>query len=234
MEPVQLFVLGVTWFVVYLFSTTLHEAAHAWAAHRLGDSTAYHGGQVSLSPFPHMQREPFGMVLVPIASFLLSKGAWMMGWASAPYDPVWAHRHPRRAALMALAGPLANLSLVLASGLVIRIGLVSGWFELPSRLSFTALFAATGTGLPAALVTPLSILFTLNLILFVFNLLPLPPLDGSSVLAIFMSEDLGRRYQEFLRQPYFSLLGILVAWRLFGPIFRPFFQTAMLLLYAGT
>lgn len=240
MEPAQLFVLGVTWFVVYLFSTTLHEAAHAWAAFRLGDSTAYHGGQVSLSPFPHIQREPFGMVLVPIASFLLSHGSWMMGWASAPYDPLWAHRHPRRAALMALAGPLANLSVVLASGLAIRAGLASGWFKFPSDLSFTTLFeAAAGApggpeGLAAALVTPLSILFTLNLILFVFNLLPLPPLDGSSVLAIFMSEEIGRRYQEFLRQPYFSLLGILVAWRLFGPIFRPFYSVALALLYAGT
>src|SRR4029079_6609186 len=114
----DLVVLGLLWFVVFLFSTTLHHAGHAFAAYRLGDPTAYHGGQVSLSPFPHMQREPFGMVLVPIISFLLSRGTWMMGWAGAPYDPLWAHRHPRRAALMALAGPLANLSLVLASGLV--------------------------------------------------------------------------------------------------------------------
>src|SRR5437588_6666691 len=93
--------LGLTWFLVFLFSTTLHEAGHALAAYRLGDPTAYHGGQVSLSPLPHIRREPVGMLIVPLVSFALSRGSWMMGWASAPYDPDWAHHHPRRAAIMA-------------------------------------------------------------------------------------------------------------------------------------
>ena len=228
----DLLVLGLTWFVVFLFSTTLHEAGHAFAAHRLGDPTAYHGGQVSLSPFPHIRREPFGMVLVPLLTFGLSKGAWMMGWASAPYDPTWAHRHPRRAALMALAGPLANLVLVLLAGLAIRLGIAGGLFFPPDRIGFTAVTGAEG-GFAAAAVAPLSILFSLNLILFVFNLLPLPPLDGSAVIAMFMSEELARRYQELLRQPMLSMVGILVAWNVFHPVFEPVHLLAIRLLYPG-
>ena len=106
---------AITYFVVFLFSTTLHEAAHAWAALRGGDLTAYHGGQVSLDPRPHIKREPFGMVVLPLVSALAT--GWPMGYASAPYDPDWARRYPRRAALMALAGPGANLLLVILAAL---------------------------------------------------------------------------------------------------------------------
>ena len=229
----DLLLLGLTWFVVFLFSTTLHEAAHAFAAYRLGDPTAYHGGQVSLDPLPHVRREPVGMVIVPLISFLLSKGGWMMGWASAPYDPRWAHDYPRRAAWMALAGPLANLGLVLLAGIAIRIGMALGFFYAPNSITFTAVTAASVPGLAGSLVTPLSILFSLNLLLFVFNLLPVPPLDGSAVLAMFMSEETARRYQAFLRQPMFSFLGLVVAWNLFDPIFSPVHTLALNLLYPG-
>lgn len=234
MDP-SLVLLGVTWFVVFLFSTTLHEAGHAFAAYKLGDPTAYHGGQVSLSPFPHMQREPFGMVLVPIVSFILSRGSWMMGWASAPYDPLWAQRHPRRAAIMALAGPAANLILALIAGIAVRVGLAAGAFRVPEYPpTFTAVTApAQPEGLAAAIILPLSVLFTLNLVLFVFNLLPLPPLDGSAAVAILMSDDLARRYQEILRNPTFSFLGIVIAWQLFYPVFRPVHALARWLLYLG-
>jgi Zn-dependent protease len=230
----NLILLGITWFVVFLFSTTLHEAGHALAALKLGDPTAYHGGQVSLSPFPHMQREPFGMVLVPILSFVLSRGGWMMGWASAPYDPTWAHRHPRRAAIMALAGPAANLILVLLAGVAVRIGLAAGAFQVPAYVTFTAITEATQAGgLAAVLILPLSILFTLNLVLFVFNLFPLPPLDGSAAIAILMSDDLARRYQAVIHNPSFSFLGIFIAWQLFNPVFAPVHGLALRLLYAG-
>ena len=128
MNP-QLLIEGLTWFVVFVFSTTLHEAGHALAALKLGDPTAYEGGQVSLNPLPHIRREPVGMLLVPLVSFAVTH--WMMGWASAPYDPFWAHRHPKRAALMAAAGPAANLLLVVVAGLLIRIGVWSGVFYAP-------------------------------------------------------------------------------------------------------
>jgi Zn-dependent protease len=226
-------VLGLTWFVVFLFSTTLHEAGHALAAYRLGDPTAYHGGQVSLSPFPHIRREPVGMVVIPLITFALSHGSWMMGWASAPYNPEWAHHHPRRAAVMALAGPAANLLLVILSGLLIRAGMATGTFYAPDRISFTAMTAASGHGLAAAAVTPLSILFSLNLVLFVFNLLPLPPLDGSAAITLFMTDNVARSYQQFLRQPMFSMLGLIVAWRVFDPLVQPVYHLALNVLYPG-
>ncbi|MDQ3995745.1 MAG: hypothetical protein M3303_01870 [Gemmatimonadota bacterium] len=73
---------ALTYFVVFLFSTTLHEAAHAWAALKGGDLTAYRGGQVSFDPLPHIRREPFGMVVLPLVSALAT--GWPMGFASAP------------------------------------------------------------------------------------------------------------------------------------------------------
>ena len=206
MSPDQL-IEGFTWFVVFIFSTTLHEAAHAWAAYKLGDPTAYEGGQVSLNPLPHVQREPIGMVLVPILSFALN--GWMMGWASAPYDPSWAHRYPKRAAAMAAAGPAANLLLTVLAGLLIKLGVAGA--------------------IPGA-ETPIAILFLLNLLLFAFNLLPVPPLDGSAILPMFMSDGAARRYREFLHQPMFSLLGLLLAWKVFPYLFEPIQAVAVGLL----
>src|ERR1700758_1261504 len=97
----QMLVMGFISYVVFLFSTTCHEASHALVAKLGGDSTAALGGQITLNPIPHIRRSFFGMVVFPIASFLLSGG--MIGWASAPYDPLWERRHPRRAARIALA-----------------------------------------------------------------------------------------------------------------------------------
>src|SRR6187402_2305383 len=101
----QMIVDGLMWYFAFLFSTVCHEAGHAWVALRGGDKTAYHGGQVSLDPLPHIQREPFGMILMPWLSFIINGGQFMMGWASAPYDPYWAQQYPKRAAWMSIAGP---------------------------------------------------------------------------------------------------------------------------------
>src|SRR4051794_13136914 len=162
---------GACWYVVFLFSTTVHEASHALAAYRLGDDTAYRGGQVSLDPTPHIKREPFGMVAIPIISFIL--GGWMIGWASAPYDPMWAHRHPRRAGIMAMAGPASNFLLMLIASGLIRLGIAVEWFELPSGVMWGHVVNASATsGLPVLAATLLSITFSLNLLLFVFNLIP--------------------------------------------------------------
>ena len=88
---------GLIWFVAFLFSTTVHEAMHAFAAWRLGDSTAYQGGQVSLNPAPHVAREPIGMLVLPLLTSITQ--GWAIGWASCPYDPIWARRYPGRSAI---------------------------------------------------------------------------------------------------------------------------------------
>lgn len=232
MSP-DLLVLFAAWFAAFVFSTTLHEAAHAYAAHRLGDPTAYLGGQVSLNPVPHVVREPFGMVLVPILSFFLMNGQWMIGWASAPYNPHWARRYPKKSALMAAAGPASNLALALLSGLAMRIGLGTGFFQPPGRLSFTEIVAGSGGTASASLATLLSIVFILNLVLFLFNLFPLPPLDGSAVVQLLMSDGLARRYQELIANPMWAWVGIIAAWRFFPVFFAPLYGAALDMLYAG-
>lgn len=222
--------LGVAWYAVFLLAITCHEGAHAWAAKLGGDPTAFHAGQVTLSPLPHIRREPFGTVVVPVLSYAL--GGWMIGWASAPYDPFWAERHPRRAAWMALAGPAANLALLLVAAGAIRAGVSVGVFTAPQTATPTRIVEATQPGTLAAVATLLSVLFVLNLLLFVFNLLPVPPLDGNTAITLLMSEEMGRRFREFTRS--FGLLGLLLAWFLFGRLFGPLYTLALNLLHPGT
>jgi Zn-dependent protease len=225
-------VLGVTWYVVFLFSTTCHEAAHALAAKLGGDLTAFHGGQVSLDPIPHIRREPFGMVLFPILTYVVS--GWMMGWASAPFDPLWAQRHPRRAAWMSLAGPGANLSLTVLAGLAIHAGLAMRVFGHPDSANFTHIVLGLGSGTAEGTATFLSVMFSLNLLLGVFNLLPVPPLDGFGAIGLLLSEKAGQKFQEMgLKMRGFSMVGLLIAWRIFDPIFDPIFTLALRLLYPG-
>lgn len=216
----ELLALGGLWYVAFVFSTTLHEAGHAWAALKMGDPTAYHGGQVSLNPWPHIRREPFGMVVVPILVFALS--GWMLGWASAPYDPRWADRHPKRAGLMALAGPAGNLLLLLVSGVVLRLGIGAGLWNLSDVVNlFDFVTVSPGQESLAGVATFLAIFFSLNLLLLVFNLIPLPPLDGSGALPLVMSDHLAIQYRQALRHPAASLVGILLAWKVIDWVFYP-------------
>ncbi len=141
----QFLILGVIWYIVFLFSTTCHEGAHALAAKLGGDTTAFHGGQVTLNPIPHIRRSPFGLLVVPIISYFVAH--WMIGWASAPYDPTWQERYPRRAAWMALAGPAANFTLVILSAIGIRIGVLLGYFRMPVYVGFTRITEASGSGI---------------------------------------------------------------------------------------
>ncbi|MFL6447321.1 MAG: site-2 protease family protein [Bryobacteraceae bacterium] len=224
--------LGLIWYVVFLFSTTCHEAAHAFFANKQGDSTALDGGQVTLNPLPHIRREPFGMVLFPIASFLM--GGWMMGWASAPYDPAWSTRYPHRAAKMALAGPAANFLLAFIAAIAIHLGLWTGAFHAPASANFTQIVSASRPGLSEAAAQTVSLLFSLNVLLGVFNLLPVPPLDGFSAVALLMNEERAHRFEAIGRgMRNFSYAGLLLSWRVFGGLYDPVFSLALRILYPG-
>lgn len=227
----DLLVTGIAWYGVLLFSLTFHEAAHAWTALRGGDSTAYQGGQVSLDPRPHIRREPFGTVIVPLLFFFTS--GFMIGWASTPFDPRWAWQYPRRAARMAVAGPLANLALVLAAAALVHAGLVAGVFHAPDRVGFDTVTAASGGGAWGAAALLVSVLFSLNLLLFAFNLIPLPPLDGSGAVGLFLGDDAARRYMTVTSQPIFALGGLVLAWLLVPRFFWYLHLAAINLLYPG-
>ncbi len=224
--------LGAIWYVVFLFSTTCHEAAHAFVAKLGGDTTAAEGGQVTLNPIPHIRRSPFGLVLVPIVSFLLR--GWMIGWASAPFNPAWQRQYPRRSAWMALAGPAANFSLMLLAGIAMRVGLAADYFRAPELIRYSNLVMPANTADPTFLTSALSILFILNLLLGTFNLLPVPPLDGHAGIMVVMPDGAAQSYLDWVqRSRNFALLGLIIAWSLFDRIFQPVFSFALHTLYAG-
>lgn len=225
-QTVALFPL---WYAAFLLSLTCHEAGHALVARWGGDDTAYLSGQVSLNPWPHIRREPFGTVLVPILTYFTGSTRWMMGWASAPYDPSWEDRHPRRAALMSAAGPAANFVLFALAFAALKVGLLAGVFVVPQdEIALDRLVAAAPgvSGLVDAAGRFLSVVMGLNLILGVFNLLPFPPLDGIAVLAG-VSSPVRALYQKMRAIPALGIVGVIVAWRVSPYVVGPVLRTAV-------
>lgn len=222
---------AAAWYVVFIISVTIHEAAHAWAAKKGGDLTAYLGGQVSLNPLPHIKREPLGMVIFPLISAFVF--GWPFGYAKTPYDPTWAYNHPRRAAWMSAAGPLANLSLMLLSALLIKTAIALGIFVEPDSVNFTRIVSPDPQGNWTGLSVFISMLFSMNLILVVLNLIPLPPLDGSGVVTLLLPDNASRTFRSAVRNPVFGFIGLIIAWQLFTPLFKFVFPAVMNLLYWG-
>ena len=179
-------------YVTLIVSLTFHEAAHGLFALRGGDKTAYYAGQVTLNPIPHMQREPFGTIVLPLLMLLSSHGAHVLGYANAPFDPRWADRNPRKAAFVAAAGPLANLLLVVIA--FATIWLVGRPVDDTDRT-----------------IRQIADMFLrINLLLGIFNLMPLPPLDGAGVVSGLLpaSRPLFRRIEAI---PYLPLVVFVLA-----------------------
>ena len=205
---------ALLFYVVLLVSLVVHEASHATFALLGGDRTAYAGGQVTLNPVPHIRREPFGTVFLPLIMLFVSKGAWCMGYASTPIDALWARFHPRRAALMSAAGPLANLALAALAFLILKL-LISMGHVIPKHGFYFALLAEPAdradSGPLFAACRILSVFVSLNLLLAVFNLYPLPPLDGAGVVEGLLPRTSG--LFDFLRsQPMLMIGGLIVVW----------------------
>lgn len=222
----------LVWYVVFLFSTTFHEFSHSIIAYFGGDRTAYEGGTASLDPVPHIKRSPFGLVVIPLISFFLS--GWMIGWASAPYDPQWARRHPRRHAAMSAAGPFANFLLaglalvairILVGAEVLEFGTFRGLEGLVQAPTMEEQRSALG-----ALAMALSVMFTLNVLLGAFNLLPVLPLDGSGVLEGLFPRQLGGLFDQMRQSGIFYFLGLIIAWKIFPYIGIPILTFATRLL----
>lgn len=176
-------VIAIFEFVVLLFSLSLHEAAHGWMANRLGDPTAKMLGRVTLNPIRHI--DPIGTILVPLVMlFMPGFGQFLIGWAKpTPVITRNFRKIVRDDNLTTMAGPVSNLILVAAAFLVLA-GMA---LLIPNgrAIVLTAFFISLGAPSqvlpqPVALLCSLAIL--VNLSLFFFNLLPIPPLDGSRVL----------------------------------------------------
>jgi Zn-dependent protease len=181
------FILAVFQFVVLVFSLSLHEAAHAWMANRLGDPTARMLGRVTLNPIRHI--DLVGTIIIPLFMiFMPGYGRFLIGWAKpTPVTPRNFKNITRDDILTTLAGPCSNILAAIAATIALIIlsktsatgASVVHMLAGPGTID-DSVIAASPTILPLAVLFYLGV--TLNVILFIFNLIPLPPLDGSHVI----------------------------------------------------
>lgn len=178
-----------TWIVPILIAITFHEAAHAYAAWKLGDETAFRLGRVTFNPLKHI--DPFGTILLPAVLFL-TNAPFLFGWAKPVPVAFRNLRHPRRdMAIVAVAGPLINVVLATASAALIHLVRLVPEEAAPWLLQ--TLYQS----------------ILLNLVLAIFNMIPVPPLDGSRILLSLLPGPLAKPYAKLERFGFLILLGII-------------------------
>ena len=179
----------------FLFSLVFHEYCHALAANRLGDNTAAWSGRLTLNPAVHI--DPLGSIAMPLVGMLV--GGFIFGWAKpVPFNPRNLRNAPRDTMIIALAGPVSNLVLMVACVVVTRAMVMGG-------------LVGTG-GMAEILVQMLVWGIYVNALLAVFNMIPLPPLDGSKVLAYFLDAGPAARLLSFSPMNSLAIIMLLVWW----------------------
>lgn len=189
--------------VILIMSVVIHELAHGYSALWLGDSTAKYAGRLTLNPIKHL--DPIGSVLVPLLLYILP-GNLIFGWAKpVPYNPYNLRNQKWGEAIVAAAGPLTNILIAVIFGLVVRLGAASGIFS-------------------TAFIDLASIVVFMNIILAIFNLVPIPPLDGSKILFSVLPYHM-QRFRLVLEQ--FGLILVIffifVLWQFIFPVVLWFF-----------
>jgi len=187
--PTIIYTIAV-WAIPVLFAITLHEVAHGWIANKLGDSTARMLGRLTVNPLKHI--DPIGTILVPLVMVLLQTG-FVFGWAKPVPINYNNLKNPRKdMAIVAVAGPLANLAMAIFWALVFKFGMTLGSTNL-------------GEGIMAMGKAGILI----NLVLFVFNLLPIPPLDGGRVLSAVVPPAVSDVLDRIEPYGFFIVIGLL-------------------------
>ncbi len=189
--------------VVVIMSVVVHEVSHGLAALALGDPTAKYQGRLTLNPIKHL--DPVGSVLVPLIGYLL--GGFVVGWAKpVPFNPYNLRNARWGEALVAIAGPLSNFFLAIVFGLVIRIAHIYG-FGGDAFISISAFIVL------------------INITLGIFNLIPIPPLDGSKILFAILPNSF-MAFRGFLEQfgVVFALLFAYLFWQLLSPVVQSIFS----------
>ena len=206
--------------IAFLFAISVHESAHAWTASRCGDPTARMLGRVSLNPIRHI--DLFGTIILPLIAAI--SGIPLLGWAKpTPVDPRNFRRPVFDDILTSVAGPVSNF--VVATGALLVLGCIA----LSSTTGHSVVDAVQdgySAGLPDSAFTPIAMLFyelmLINIVLAVFNLIPVPPLDGSHVLRHFLPDSVRMVYD---RLGFFALLALVylgggLLWSLIRPVMR--------------
>jgi Zn-dependent protease len=134
---------------------------------------------------------------------------------------------------MAVAGPAANLFIVILCVIFIKLGISLGVFSEPNSVGFRHIVDSNTGGTWAGISTVVRMLFTLNLVMVALNLIPFPPLDGSSIISLFLKEEAARIYSSVISNPIFGFVGFFLAWQAFSPLFSLIFQVVMNTIYWG-
>ena len=195
---------GIFYVLVLIMSVVVHEFAHGYTAYLFGDNTARHQGRLTLNPIKHI--DLFGSILLPLL-LILSNSSFLIGWAKpVPYNPDNLRNPKYSKMLVAISGILVNIFLAVVFGLIIRFGTVFG--RPPYMADPTLPFYKIAT-----------IIVTLNLVLALFNLVPIPPLDGSKVLFSFLPPRY-RHIENFMEKWGFAILlfFLIFIWQYFTPL----------------
>ncbi len=208
---------------ILIFSIIVHEYGHAWMANRLGDSTAKDLGRLTLNPIPHI--DLFGSILLPLF-FVLSGSSFLLAWAKpVPYNPFNIRDKKYGDLKVAIAGPGSNIILAVFFGLLARFLPVASSLKANILTAyFRADFSFIGSAISGNIVNVIflmAILFCfLNLLLAIFNLIPIPPLDGSKILVNFLPGRLKYKVLSIERYGLFIIL-FLIMFGFFRLIFYP-------------
>ncbi len=184
--------------IILIMSVVIHEVSHGYAAYMLGDRTAAYAGRLTLNPIKHL--DPLGSIIIPLL-LILTKAGFVIGWAKpVPYNPYNLSNQKWGEAWVAFAGPLSNMIIAILSAIIIRFGMTTGMLSV-------------------SFVHFLTTVVFINITLALFNLVPIPPLDGSKILFMFLPIRFAYIRENLERYGFaLSLIFVFFLWQYFFPL----------------